>query len=96
MKALRWGILCAGIFLWAGCNMVQPKAQTPHGHYYLDKSGNFNAVDRVVLLELKNQSAQSARLELAGQLTQAMSDSLEKKHLFNIRTSTTRIRFGCV
>jgi len=86
MKVLRWGIMCAGVLLWTGCNVVRPKAQTPYGHYYLDKSGKFNAVDRVVLLELKNQSAQSARLELAGQLTQAMANGLDKKHLFNIRT----------
>jgi len=83
MKALQWGIVCAGVLLWAGCNVVQPKAQTPYGHYYLDGHGNFSSVDRVVLLELENQST---RLELAGQLTQAMADGLGKKHIFSIRT----------
>ncbi len=83
MKALRWGIVCAGVLLWAGCNIVQPKAKTPYGHYYLDGHGNFSSVDRVVLLELENQSS---RLELAGQLTQAMADGFGKKHLFSIRT----------
>lgn len=83
MKALQWGILCAGVFLWAGCNVIRPKAQTPFGHYYLDSSGNFNSVDRVVLLELENQSTQ---IELSEQLTQAMADGLEKKHLFSIHT----------
>ncbi|MHC5146714.1 MAG: hypothetical protein ACYSOK_06415 [Planctomycetota bacterium] len=83
MKALRWGLVCAGIFLWTGCRVIQPKAQTPYGHYYLDDQGNFNSVDRVVLLELENQSA---RVELPEQLTQAMADSLGKKHLFSIHT----------
>ena len=83
MKALRWGIVCVGIFLWAGCNVVQPKAQTPYGHYYLDGHGNFSSVDRIVLLELENQSA---RLELSEQLTQGLANGLEKKHLFSIRT----------
>ena len=85
MKALQWSIVCAGLCVWTGCTIVQPKAQTPHGHYYLDRRGNFDAVDRVALLELENQSA---RMELAEQLTQVMADGLEKKHLFNIRTIT--------
>ena len=79
MKALQWGIVCAGIFLSAGCNVVQPKAKTPYGHYYLDRHGNFSSVDRIVLLELENQSA---RLELSEQLTQGLANGLEKKHLF--------------
>jgi hypothetical protein len=83
MKVLRWGIVCAGIFLCVGCNAVQPKAQTPYGHYYLDNHGNFSSVDRVVLLELDNQSN---RVELPSQLTQGMADGLGKKHLFSIRT----------
>ena len=83
MKVWRWGLVCAGVLLWAGCDVVQPKAKTPYGHYYLEGHGNFSSVDRIVLLELENQSS---RLELAGQLTQAMADGLEKKHLFSIRT----------
>jgi hypothetical protein len=83
MKALRWGIVCAGIFLWTGCNAVQPKAKVPYGHYYIDGQGNFGSVDRVVLLELENQTPP---LELAEQLTQVMADGLGKKHLFSIRT----------
>ena len=83
MKVLRWGIVCAGVFLCVGCNAVQPKAQTPYGHYYLDNHGNFSSVDRVVLLELDNQSN---RVELPSQLTKGMADGLGKKHLFSIRT----------
>jgi hypothetical protein len=83
MKVLRWGIVCASVFLCVGCDTVQPKAQTPYGHYYLDNHGNFSSVDRVVLLELDNQSN---RVELPSQLTKGMADGLGKKHLFSIRT----------
>ena len=83
MKALRWGIVCVGVLLCTGCKVVQPKAQTPYGHYYLDSRGNFSSVDRVALLELGNQSS---RVELSDQLTKMMADGLEKKHLFSIRT----------
>jgi len=83
MKTLQWSILCAGVILLAGCRVVQPKAQTPYGHYYLDSPANFSAVDRVALLELENESP---RVELAAQLTQVMADSFGKKHLFSIRT----------
>jgi len=83
MKTLPWSILCAGVLLLAGCRVVQPKTQTPYGHYYLESQARFSAVDRVALLELENESTQ---VKLSEQLTQMMADGLEKKHLFSIRT----------
>ncbi|MHC4987517.1 MAG: hypothetical protein ACYTFX_03340 [Planctomycetota bacterium] len=83
MKTLQWSALCAGIIFLAGCRLVEPKAQTPYGHYYLENRANFSAVDRVALLELENEST---RVELAEQLTQVIADSFGKKHLFSIRT----------
>jgi hypothetical protein len=83
MKKGSFYILWVGIALLSGCNVIQEKAQVPRGHYYLTAPKKFDAVNRVLLLELDNQSD---RLELSELLTHSLADGLSKKHLFAVRT----------
>ena len=71
-------LLAAGIL--AGCRM--PAKVVPEvGHFYINPQADFSTINRVVVFEFENRSTLP---ELSIALTDALTEALQKKHLFSI------------
>jgi TolB-like protein len=65
----------------SGCKILGPI--TPEtGHFYLSQGGEFPQIARVVVFEFQNYSND---LNISMKLTRAVTESLQKKHLFTIQ-----------
>jgi hypothetical protein len=74
-------VIVTGVVFVLGCSVVQPKAVPPSGHFYLDKTADFSSIGRVIVAELENGNSSPS---LGKTLTQALTDGLDKKHLFTV------------
>jgi hypothetical protein len=79
------GLLWVGIFLSAtilgGCTIVNPVVPET-GHYYINPDADFARISRVVVFEFDNQTEFPAS---SAELTQAVTDGLQRKNLFSLR-----------
>jgi hypothetical protein len=81
MRALGTGVLCGLVLLGtAGCTVVYPYVP-PTGQYYINPEADFAALGRVVLLE---PAPDSEYPEQGQALSAALTQALQKKHLFNV------------
>lgn len=83
MKAAVYIVLLTILCCLTGCTEIFVRPQTPKGHYFLNPHKHFSSVNRVLLIELENNSAHS---EISEILTQSLANALSKKHLFTIQT----------
>ena len=64
-----------------GCTIVNPIVPET-GHYYINPDADFARISRVVVFEFDNQTEFPSS---SGDLTQAVTDGLQRKNLFNLR-----------
>ena len=65
----------------SGCKILKPI--TPEtGHFYLNQGDEFPQIARVVVFEFQNYSND---VDISMKLTRAVTESLQKKHLFTIQ-----------
>jgi len=65
----------------SGCEIVRPI--TPEtGYFYLNQGDEFHQIARVVVFEFQNYSND---MDISMKLTRAVTESLQKKHLFTIQ-----------
>ncbi|NLH15496.1 MAG: hypothetical protein GX455_02845 [Phycisphaerae bacterium] len=75
LSAVFWGlILC-------GCTVVNPVVPET-GQYYISPDADFSRIGRVVVFEFENQTEYPFS---STDLTQAVTDGLQRKNLFNLR-----------
>lgn len=66
----------------SGCKIFRPI--TPEiGHFYLKQGDEFHQIARVVVFEFQNYTHD---MDISMELTRAVTESLQKKHLFTIKT----------
>ena len=65
----------------SGCEILGPIIPET-GHYYLNQEGEFQHIARVVVFEFQNYSND---MDISMKLTRAVTESLQKKHLFTIQ-----------
>lgn len=53
------------------------------GHYYIDPTANIRSIGKVVIVEFDNHSTNP---EIPASATEAISEALQKKHMFAVRT----------
>jgi hypothetical protein len=74
-------LLAAAILSLCGCTVVNPVVPET-GHYYISPDADFSRIGRVVVFELENQTDYA---NLAMEMTSAVTEALQRKHLFNLR-----------
>ena len=67
----------------SGCGVLNSAPPQEMGHFYINPNTDFDDIGRVAVLEVKNEST---RVDLASQLTDSISEALQKKHLFSVTT----------
>jgi len=75
-------ILVLLFILSSGCRLVRPVVPET-GHYYLDRNANFSSVGKVVVFEFSNNSN---NVNIPMTLTHAVTEALQKKHLFTVKS----------
>lgn len=81
-RTLRLGIgaVLSGLIL-CGCTVVNPVVPET-GQYYISPDADFSRIGRVVVFEFENQTEYPSS---STDLTQAVTDGLQRKNLFNLR-----------
>lgn len=77
-------ILLLNALMLPGC-MISRTVVPERGHYYVDPHVDFTCVGKVVVFELDNRT-NSSDIEI--NLTKAIANGLEKKHIFSVKTLT--------
>jgi len=75
-------ILLLLLILSSGCRLVRPVVPET-GHYYLNRKADFSNVGRVVAFEFSNHSND---MNISTKLTRAVTEALQKKHLFSVKS----------
>jgi len=82
MNTIKTILILLPVIFSSGCIISRP-VQPETGYYYIDPSADFSNIGKVVVFELTNRSTQT---ELGQVLTKTITESLQKRHLFNVRS----------
>jgi hypothetical protein len=83
IKLLLKTTLLLLLMVLSGCGVLKSAPPQEMGHFYINPHTDFGDIGRVAVLEVKNESN---RADLASQLTDSVSEALQKKHLFSVTT----------
>lgn len=81
MKPTLVPIILLGLMALTGCTITRRAAVPEVGHYYISPTVEFATIGKVVVFELDNCSSD---VQLARTLTETITNSLEKRHLFSL------------
>jgi hypothetical protein len=76
-----WIALVLSATVLCGCTIVNPVVPET-GHYYINPDADFSRISRVVVFEFENQTEYPSG---SADLTQAITDGLQRKNLFSLR-----------
>ena len=76
-----WIALVLSATVLCGCTIVNPVVPET-GHYYINPDADFSRISRVVVFEFDNQTEYPS---CSADLTQAVTDGLQRKNLFSLR-----------
>ena len=83
MRNLKTALSVLILLALNGCTVVRQTTAPEVGHFYLNPYVDFNTVGKVVVLELKNETAYP---DVSEAITVGLSESLKKKHIFTLNT----------
>lgn len=67
----------------SGCVITSEPVKSEFGHYYINPNMDFSMIGKVVIFEVKNNSSNPI---ISDQMTEAIRENLQKKHLFSVST----------
>lgn len=81
LKPVLLILFSMGLMSSSGCVISRPVIPES-GHYYINPYIDFSTIPRVVVLEFDNRTT---RPEVSGAFTDAVTESLQKKHIFSLK-----------
>ncbi len=76
--------LTAALMLGTGCSATRTVHVKPEtGHYYVNPTAEMETLGRVVVFEMVNRTPHE---NLSMEVTSALSEALQKRHLFSVKT----------
>ncbi len=78
---LLWIAVGLSATVLCGCTVINPVVPET-GHYYINPDADFARIGRVVVFEFDNQTEYPS---ISADLTQAVTDGLQRKNLFSLR-----------